>query len=332
MKSNKSITFFIITICFSINGLFSESTKNLNLKDVDKIKQYVQNIQSTGYFIGHSDVYSNECHEFGNENDCNMHDHCWWDDATGESGECIQDDGPPECLKTCGQGFEALNEESTEEEFCAVLTSADTTGCGCSDDELSDIGCFSYMCGGLEYIDEDNYFDELTPNPNCMAGCLTTGCDFGGDTCELVACLSTSGCMTNCTPEEILPFDGMTYFCNAPEDCEEFFDMDDDPGDDDEMSVDSIKLLPEQFLLHSVYPNPFNPTTDIGFSLEYAGPVSIFVYDIIGRRIETILHNEFQNAGSHIVSWNGSQYPSGIYFIHLQADRQVDIQKVTLLK
>ena len=72
--------------------------------------------------------------------------------------------------------------------------------------------------------------------------------------------------------------------------------------------------------------------TDIGFSLELAGPVSISVYDVTGRHTATILQNDFRNAGSHIISWNGSQYPSGIYFIHLQVGRQVDIQKVTLLK
>ena len=91
-------------------------------------------------------------------------------------------------------------------------------------------------------------------------------------------------------------------------------------------------LLPEEFTLHPVYPNPFNPTTDIGFSLELAGPVSISVYDITGRRIETILHNKFQNAGSYIINWNGSQFPSGIYFIHLQAGKQIAKQKITLLK
>jgi hypothetical protein len=98
------------------------------------------------------------------------------------------------------------------------------------------------------------------------------------------------------------------------------------------MSIDSNKLLPEQFLLHPVYPNPFNPTADIGFSLEYAGPVSIYVYDVTGGQIETILHNRFQNAGSHIITWNAYQFPSGIYFIHLQAGKQIDIQKITLLK
>jgi len=60
------------------------------------------------------------------------------------------DDGPPDCLKNCGQGFETLSENSTDEEFCAVLAAANTTGYGCSVEELSDIECFSYMCGGLE--------------------------------------------------------------------------------------------------------------------------------------------------------------------------------------
>ena len=102
---------------------------------------------------------------------------------------------------------------------------------------------------------------------------------------------------------------------------------------DDGLNVDENKLLlPEQFALHPVYPNPFNPTTDIGFSLELAGPVSISVYDVTGRQIETIVNNEFRNAGSHIINWNGSPFPSGIYFIYLQAGKQIAKQKITLLK
>ena len=87
---------------------------------------------------------------------------------------------------------------------------------------------------------------------------------------------------------------GLSYFTDCMDSCEE-------------LSTDENNLLlPEEFTLHPVYPNPFNPTTDIGFSLEYAG--------------------------SYIITWNAYQFPSGIYFIYLQAGKQIDIQKVTLLK
>ena len=156
--------------------------------------------------------------------------------------------------------------------------------------------------------------------------------------------------------ENVNPNENLTAFCewiiptlgdtDCAEDCDavvtanlaEMFDICSDcisAGDCDEADLiadEKNLLLPEEFALHPVYPNPFNPTTDIGFSLEYAGPVSLFVYDVTGRRIETILHNKFQNAGSHIINWNGSQFPSGIYFIHLQAGKQVGVQKITLLK
>jgi hypothetical protein len=298
---------------------------------------------------------------------------------------------------TCDQGFETLSENSTDEEFCDVLTAANTTGCGCSEEELSDIECFSYMCGGLEYMDMEEVED-----PTCMLGCIIVDCDLddNDDECAMLDCWVTSGCMNSCSDAEMLLFDGMAYICDAPDGCEEFFDMDDDGDDggppeclsacegiegvdpegdpfafctwasglsyfsdcmegcdDDviaeiasytsictecliaencdeaELSTDEKNLLlPEAFSLHPVYPNPFNPTTDIGFSLELAGPVSISVYDVTGRRVETILHNKFQNAGSYIINWNGSQFPSGIYFIHLHAGKQIAKQKITLLK
>ena len=135
----------------------------------------------------------------------------------------------------------------------------------------------------------------------------------------------SASCMTDCSTDEMTKLttdvSGCTT-CLAASNCEETHLSNDE----------NSSFQPEYFSLHPIYPNPFNPTTDIGFSLEYRGSISISVYDITGRLVEKILDDNFRNSGSHIINWDGSEYPSGTYFIHLQAGNQIDIQKITLLK
>jgi hypothetical protein len=73
-----------------------------------------------------------------------------------------------------------------------------------------------------------------------------------------------------------------------------------------------------EFTLLQNYPNPFNPTTRIAYSLPTSGYVSLTVYDILGRVIETLV-NEVQKAGTYAVHFDASQLASGIYFYNLQA-------------
>ncbi len=63
----------------------------------------------------------------------------------------------------------------------------------------------------------------------------------------------------------------------------------------------------------SVYPNPFNPSTQIQMDLSQPADVSIVVFDMLGREIETIMRG-FKQAGIHSATFNGSQLPSGVYF------------------
>ena len=70
--------------------------------------------------------------------------------------------------------------------------------------------------------------------------------------------------------------------------------------------------------LHHPFPNPFNPSTTIEFSIPQSGIVSLTVYDVLGREVETIL-NEYRNTGYHKLHWNASDVPSGIYFVRIQS-------------
>ena len=80
-----------------------------------------------------------------------------------------------------------------------------------------------------------------------------------------------------------------------------------------------------------VYPNPFNPTTTISYTIPEDGRVSIKVFDILGREITTLLDG-FNNAGKHNVMWNGSSQASGIYFYGISFKGQTLYKKMLLVK
>ncbi|HBC47749.1 MAG TPA: hypothetical protein DCZ43_11940, partial [candidate division Zixibacteria bacterium] len=79
------------------------------------------------------------------------------------------------------------------------------------------------------------------------------------------------------------------------------------------------------------YPNPFNPTTQIAFELPEAGPVTLEIYDILGRLIDKPIDG-FYSAGGHAVTWDGSHVSSGIYFYRLTAGDSYQIRRMTLMK
>jgi uncharacterized repeat protein (TIGR01451 family) len=81
----------------------------------------------------------------------------------------------------------------------------------------------------------------------------------------------------------------------------------------------------------NIYPNPFNPITQVQFDVLRRSNVVIQVYDITGRLIETLVNGE-QNAGTHVVSWNASRYASGMYLVRMQTDTGVATRKITLIK
>jgi hypothetical protein len=75
--------------------------------------------------------------------------------------------------------------------------------------------------------------------------------------------------------------------------------------------------VPDNFSLHQNYPNPFNPATKITYDIPSTGYVKLIIYDVMGREVKTLV-NEKQNAGSFEVEFDGSSYPSGVYFYKLQ--------------
>jgi len=97
------------------------------------------------------------------------------------------------------------------------------------------------------------------------------------------------------------------------------------------ISIEENTHLPNMISLFPNYPNPFNPTTTLSFSLINNDHVLLEVYDIKGRNIETLVNSKL-SVGRHNIRWDGSQYSSGIYFIKLRTENIEMNQKIMLLK
>jgi len=81
----------------------------------------------------------------------------------------------------------------------------------------------------------------------------------------------------------------------------------------------------------NIFPNPFNPSTTIKFSIENNTKASLIVYDIAGNKI-TILHNGILKKGTHSITFNGSLLSSGVYIAKLSSENFVIAKKMILLK
>jgi len=89
--------------------------------------------------------------------------------------------------------------------------------------------------------------------------------------------------------------------------------------------------LPMATGLNSIYPNPFNPVAQMEFSLAEAGKVQISVYNVKGQKVVELLNSEL-DSGSHKITWQADQSPSGLYFVKMTASGTEQIQKVILMK
>jgi hypothetical protein len=94
---------------------------------------------------------------------------------------------------------------------------------------------------------------------------------------------------------------------------------------------DQTNLIPTKFEVDQNYPNPFNAQTALSYALPKGSMVTIEVYDLLGRKVETLL-NEEQQAGYHRLVWDASNQTSGIYFYRIKAGEMSEIKKMVLVK
>jgi hypothetical protein len=83
--------------------------------------------------------------------------------------------------------------------------------------------------------------------------------------------------------------------------------------------------------LTGIYPNPFNSTTTISFSLPSSSSSSLFVYDIAGREAAVIGAGSY-SAGIHRISWRADDLPAGVYLLRLESGAQSSMRKVVIVK
>jgi hypothetical protein len=96
-------------------------------------------------------------------------------------------------------------------------------------------------------------------------------------------------------------------------------------------SNELVNRLPDGYTLDQNYPNPFNPSTNINYSLQEAGHVTLKVYDMTGREIATLVNGRV-NAGAHTVTFNASNLSSGVYIYALEANGVRLTNRMTLIK
>ncbi len=89
--------------------------------------------------------------------------------------------------------------------------------------------------------------------------------------------------------------------------------------------------IPKEYSLFDNYPNPFNPVTNIEFSLPEFSSVKLVVFNILGKEIGVPV-NEQLNAGTYRAEWNAADYPSGVYFYRIKTDGFTDTKKMILIK
>jgi hypothetical protein len=87
----------------------------------------------------------------------------------------------------------------------------------------------------------------------------------------------------------------------------------------------------QEFALEKNFPNPFNPTTTIRFSIQTAGEASLKIFNLLGEEVATLASGEM-GTGSHTVHWDATGQPSGVYFYRLSTEDHVQTRKLILLR
>jgi hypothetical protein len=92
-----------------------------------------------------------------------------------------------------------------------------------------------------------------------------------------------------------------------------------------------VLLVPDEFFLSQNFPNPFNPSTTIRFSLPKQTQLKLNLYNMLGELVETIAEGNYE-VGNYKVTFNASNLPSGVYIYRIESSDFVQTKKMMLLK
>jgi hypothetical protein len=215
--------------------------------------------------------------------------------------------------------YNSSNHGFTEEQFANIRYSIENDYLGCIDSgsvnyntnaliDRGDCDCFNHspldecgICGGQGAIYECGCYDKDENVCDCEGNTLDCAGDCGGSAVE-----DECGVCNGDGPDA-------GYDCNG-----------------NQLSLLN-DIVPKYCSINSIYPNPFNPITAIDYGLTQNSDVQISIYDINGRLITTLI-NEFQIAGYHFITWDASNYSSGIYFLNMSSGEISKTKKLVLIK
>jgi hypothetical protein len=246
-------------------------------------------------------------------------------DATIEDGSCTYSEENYDCLGQCTIEIDCLG-------VCGGILEVDA--CGVCDgpgpstwysdndgDGLGDPADVSSSCDSpAGYVPNDDD-EEPTCSTNNTHECGV--CDGGGITEGVCDCDgNVNDCAGQCGGDAVEDECGV---CDGDGPLEGF------NCDGEDLASLFNSLIPNDFSLHSIYPNPFNPATNIVYGLHEHLNVQIIIYDLSGKQVETLVH-QFQTPGYHLIKWNADNHPSGIYFVKIVSDDYINTQKLILMK
>ena len=209
------------------------------------------------------------------------------------------------CDLECGSGL--------VDDSCGVCDGPGLNDDGCCDDLVPDC---ADVCGGDAVLSGCDNLCNSTAVEDCAGECggtaVLSGCD------NLCNSTAVEDCAGEC---------GGTAVEDVCGDCNGTVT---DENDCPESSNDGFLVYGLE--LSNIFPNPFNPSTTVEFSVMNAGAHKIDIYSTSGKLIETISEG-YVSPGSYQVTWNANDMPSGIYIIRLITNgKLVDSRKVMLLK
>jgi len=102
-------------------------------------------------------------------------------------------------------------------------------------------------------------------------------------------------------------------------------------GSDNLTGVENGNKMPSEYKLAQNYPNPFNPTTTINFDLPSDQQVKVNIYNTLGELVKELANN-FYTAGSHSLTFNAANLPSGVYIYRLESKAFNTSKKMILMK
>ncbi len=229
--------------------------------------------------------------------------------------EDINGDSYPDIITTEGSNKIAWYENIQQEEFiqhylteniasAQSVYAADIGGDG--DIDIISCGLIHDTCKVVWFENQDGYNFGTTYYIETMSNSIIdlTAADFNND-----GFIDIMVASTNEGRVEYLENTGLISSITNPEEIE----------------------IPEEYILRNNYPNPFNPETTISFSIPDPGRVTIRVYDILGKLVETLINTKLTR-GEYKVNFNAKNLSSGIYFYRLESGSFSEVRKMIVLK